>query len=239
MGIFGSFTLFALLVIIYQFIVSIFTVLFRFTGMPREKARFQVVALLTGCGFTTKESEMAISTPVRRKLSHIIMVFGYAFSVTIMSALVNVFVSLNQFELQHVWWQLSIPLVLLLVVEMLGRNKTASRFINKRIEAVAEKLVHGNYENRILLLDHIGHNAIVEVNLRKVPEEFSNKMLRDSCIGDKYGILVILLERAGRQPDKVHAEDYFREGDRLIVCGKYQNICKALGGGERALSANT
>ncbi len=238
MGIFGSFTLFALLIIVYQFIVSIFTVLFRFTGMPKEKARFQVVSLLTGCGFTTAESEMAISTPPRRRLARIIMVFGYAFSVTIMSALVNVFVSLSQFELQHLWWQLTIPILLLVVVEMIGRNKKANRFINKRIEAVAEKLVHGNYENRILLLDHMGHNAIVEVNLRKVPEEFKNKMLRDSSLGNKYGILVILLERPGRQPDKVHADDFFREGDRLVVCGRYQNICKALGGGERLSEEN-
>ncbi len=233
MGILGSFTLFALLVIFYQFIVSIFTILFRFTGMPQDKARFQVVSLLTGCGFTTKETEMAIATPIRRKLARRIMLFGYAFTVTIMSALVNVFVSLNQFELQHVWWQLTIPVFLLLFVEMIGRNQTASRYINKRIEAVAEKLVHGNYENRILLLDHMGHNAIVEVNLSKIPEEFSNKPLRNCNLGDKYGILVILLERAGRQPDRVHPDDSFHEGDRIIVCGKYQNICKALGGGER------
>ncbi len=232
MGIFGSFTLFALLVIFYQFIVSIFTVLFRFTGMPKEKARFQVVSLLTGCGFTTTESEMAIVTPIRRKLARIIMVFGYAFSVTIMSALVNVFVSLNQIELQHVWWQLSIPIFLLLMVEMVGRNKKANRYINKLIEAVAEKFIHGNYVNRILLLDHLGQNAIVEVSLRKIPDEFLDKPLRDCNLGGKYGILVILLERDGMEPDRVHPDDHFREEDKLVVCGKYHNICKALGGGK-------
>lgn len=233
MNILSSITLFVVLIIVYQFIVAIFTVLFRFTGLQKSKARFQVVSLLTGCGFTTAESEIAISSPQRRHLAQFIMIFGYAFSVTIMSALVNVFLSLNQFELQVVWWQLPLPLIILLLSKLLGENHTINRFFNRHIEELAEKIMYGNYNNRILLLDFVGHNAIAEVNLKKIPEEFFNKSLRNSSLGDKYGILVILLERTGREADRVRADDYFREGDRLIVCGEYKNICKAFGCGER------
>ena len=36
---------------------------------PAEKARFQVISLLTGTGFTTRESEIVLSTRRRRRLA--------------------------------------------------------------------------------------------------------------------------------------------------------------------------
>ena len=78
MNIYVAASLFSLLMLIYWVISEIFTMLFRFIGLPEEKARFQVTSLLTGCGFTTRESEMILSTKRRRLLARITMLFGYA-----------------------------------------------------------------------------------------------------------------------------------------------------------------
>ena len=56
MNIYMAFSLFSLIILIYWVITELFTIFFRFTGLPDEKARFQVISLLTGCGFTTRES---------------------------------------------------------------------------------------------------------------------------------------------------------------------------------------
>ena len=56
------------------------------TGLPDERARFQVMSLLTGCGFTTRESEAILSFRPRRRLALMTMIFGYAFNITIVSA---------------------------------------------------------------------------------------------------------------------------------------------------------
>ena len=95
MDIILAFTLFSLIILIYWVIAEFFTVLFRFTGVPDEKARFQVISLLTGCGFTTRESEMILSSRSRRRLSRMIMLFGYVFNITFITALINVFLSLK------------------------------------------------------------------------------------------------------------------------------------------------
>ena len=50
MNIYLALTLFSLIILIYWVISELFTMLFRFTGVPDEKARFQVISLLTGCG---------------------------------------------------------------------------------------------------------------------------------------------------------------------------------------------
>ena len=47
MHIYLAFTLFALIILGYWIISELFTMLFRFTGLPDEKARFQVISLLT------------------------------------------------------------------------------------------------------------------------------------------------------------------------------------------------
>ena len=58
MSIYAATSLFSMTILIYWVITELFTMLFRFTGLPDERARFQVISLLTGCGYTTKESEM-------------------------------------------------------------------------------------------------------------------------------------------------------------------------------------
>ena len=93
MNIYVDLILFALIVVIYRVITDFFTIMFRFTGLPSEKARFQVLSLLTGTGFTTRESEIILSNRQRRTLARITMLFGYVFNITIVSAFINVFLT--------------------------------------------------------------------------------------------------------------------------------------------------
>ena len=110
MNIYLALTLFSLIILIYWVISELFTMLFRFTGVPDEKARFQVISLLTGCGYTTHESELFLSSKSRRRLARVIMLFGYVFNVTIISALVNVFFSLKISEVVSDIISMIIPL---------------------------------------------------------------------------------------------------------------------------------
>ena len=80
--------------IIYMLIIEVFTVLFRLTGISEEKARFQVISLLTACGFTTSKSEAITMTRRRRSLAATTILFGYIFSLIIVSVVVNVFIEM-------------------------------------------------------------------------------------------------------------------------------------------------
>ncbi|MPM43777.1 hypothetical protein SDC9_90454 [bioreactor metagenome] len=75
--------------IIFLIIIDIFAVLFRLTGLSREKARFQVISLLTSTGYTTRESELITQHPIRRKLASALMVVSYVSTLTFISFLVN------------------------------------------------------------------------------------------------------------------------------------------------------
>ena len=49
MNIYLALLLFSFIILLYWVITELFTFFFRLTGLPAEKARFQVISLLTGC----------------------------------------------------------------------------------------------------------------------------------------------------------------------------------------------
>ena len=110
MNIFLALLLFSFTILLYWVITELFTFFFRLTGLPDEKARFQVISLLTGTGFTTRESEMILSSRRPRRLARITMLFGYVFNVTIVSVFINVFISMKLIQAGHQLLSFLIPL---------------------------------------------------------------------------------------------------------------------------------
>ena len=116
MNVYMAFSLFSLMILLYWIITELFAIFFRFTGLPDEKARFQVISLLTGCGFTTRESEMILTNRPRRRLARITMLFGYVFNITIVSAFVNVFLSLKMAQVGNYAPAVLIPLGVMAII---------------------------------------------------------------------------------------------------------------------------
>ena len=96
MGLIASVILILAFIVIYVIVIQIYSVLFRITGLTKEKANFQAISLLTNSGFTTSESEIIVSDRVRRRIAIAAMINGYAFSVIIVSLIINVILSLKE-----------------------------------------------------------------------------------------------------------------------------------------------
>jgi hypothetical protein len=232
MNIYVALTLFSLVILIYWVISELFTMLFRFTGLPDEKARFQVVSLLTGCGFTTHESELILSNKPRRRLARITMLFGYVFNITIISMLINVFMSIKIAELSNVFSVL-IPLLAVTVIIIFMRVPKVRAWGDRLLERVAGKLTHRDVANTLLLLDSIGEDSIAQVVLHEVPEEFREKPLSKTGLRPKYNIMVMLIEKPGIKAKPAGANTVMETGDKLTVFGDYKNISEVFHAKER------
>ena len=180
MNIYGAFSLFALVILLYWIISELFTILFRFTGLPDERARFQVMSLLTGCGFTTKESEGFLSTRSRRRLVQITMLFGYVFNITIVTAFINVFMSLKLAELAADLLGSLIPILVIVLIIVFIRVPAVRAWGDRFFEKLAGRIVGGDSVNTIMLLDYIGQASIAQVTLYNVPEEFKGATLAET-----------------------------------------------------------
>ena len=229
-----SLSLFSLIILTYWVITELFTVLFRFTGLPDERARFQVISLLTGCGYTTKESELILSHRHRRRLARITMLFGYVFNITIVSVFVNVFLSLKQTQIGHVFAGLLVPLVTAAVIFVFMRVPRVRAWGDAVLLRLADRLIgRTDSFNTVLLLYFIGADTIAQVTLNDIPDEYRGVSLADMKLRADTGILVMLVEKPGQKPAPAGADTVFEVGDQLTVFGDYATICRSFHARER------
>lgn len=232
MNIYLALTLFSLMILIYWVISELFAMLFRFTGLTDEKARFQVISLITGCGFTTRESELLLSTRSRRRLARITMLFGYVFNITIVSMLINVFLSIKLDELSNLFSVL-IPILAAAVIIVFMRVPKIRSWGDRIIERVADRLIRRETANSVLLVDYLGEDAIAQVTLVEVPEAFREKTLAKINFRAEHDLMVMLIEKPGKKAVPAGAKTVMEAGDKLTVFGDYKKIAAVFEAKER------
>ena len=233
MNIYMAFSLFSLIILTYWIITELFTIIFRFTGLPDEKARFQVISLLTGCGFTTRESEMILSSRSRRRLARITMLFGYVFNITIVTAFINVFLSLKLTQVENYLLAMPIPLIAIIVIFIFIRVPVIRAWGDRLLQRLAGRIVHSDAGNTVMPLDYIGEDSIALVTLRVIPEEYQDVPLAQTGLRADTGIMVMLVEPPGKKAEPAVAETVFHPGDKLTVFGDYATICRTFHARER------
>lgn len=213
-------------ILIYIVVIEIFTVLLRMTGITTDKARTQVISMLTSCGFTTGESELILSSRIRRKLAQVIMLCGHAFSVVIVSVLVNLFLSLNQTELR----ELVIPTIMLLVfmvtVLLIMHLKPVRHWFDQKIERISSRYIYGKNQNALVLVDTYRKRAMVEVLLVSVPIFLAGVSLSKSRLKEEFDIQILSVTRHGEPLEPLDGESVLGTGDALLLFGNYKNIRK-------------
>lgn len=219
-----SISLFFAVAVLYILIIDIFTILFRMTGMTEEKAKFQVISLLTNSGFTTRESELVVNKLGRRKLGRTIMLFGYIFSITIVAAFVNVVLNLPK-AIQEDFWTLTVILAALFVVFMIAKRFPAVKEkFNDLIERLGRKVMMRGSANVVSVVDEYAKGVVAGVSVEAVPETVRGKTFGELDLASAFGVRIILLQRAGKVIDYITKETMMEKGDKLVVFGKIQNI---------------
>ena len=219
-----SLILFVLVFMIYIMLSDIITIFFRLTGLTEEKARFQVISLLTNSGFTTKESEAVVSSKVRRKLARATMMFGYAFNVTIVSVMVNFFLSLEDSELTSILGFFPLILLILLGFFLLRRSPALKAKFDHLIQRLGNRIMFGKHSNPVVLVEDYGDTVAAQVYLHQVPPSLQGTPLAQSCLRSEYGILVMLVRSRNGETKQAHPDTILQADDLIMVLGPRRNI---------------
>ena len=184
------------------------------TGLEKHKARFQALSAFSGTGFTTKEAELIVNHPVRRKITRWLMIMGNAGIVTVIVTATSSFTTSAGYQL---------PLnILLLIVGIFFIYKLAkSRGFGRKWEHYIEKKLiksSGFEESATEDLLHFmeGYGLVKKI----VPEE--SPMIGQSIAKlelNKKGILVLGIEREKSWIPTPKANEILKDYDRLIVYG--------------------
>ncbi|MGL5544670.1 MAG: hypothetical protein ACRDB6_06145 [Cetobacterium sp.] len=213
------------LMLAYLLICEIFTILFRLTGLTEETARFQVISMLTTCGFTTTESELITSSRKRKKLAFITILFGYIFSVTIVSMVINFFTrSSDENSLQIIFKViLAVIFVIIIWYILLKVNFVKTRF-DKIISKIGIKIMFKNQDNPIMVLGIFKNEVIAEVIVTNLPKELLNTKLKNSFIRSNYNLQILTVIKSDNTTKPVTGETILENGDKTIIFGELKNI---------------
>ena len=220
----GALVLFVIFVIIYVVISDIITVFFRLTGLTEENARFQVISLLTNSGFTTRESEAIVSSKVRRRLARATMLFGYAFTVTIVATMVNFFTNISKSELKA--FIEIIPLLLFVIIMFILMRNTPmikTKF-DKKIEFLGNLFMFGNKSNPIVIIEDYDDMVVAQAYVRIVPDCLRNTKLSDSTIRTEHNIMVLMVKTPYGDAKQATPDTIIKKNDIVMLLGKRSNI---------------
>ena len=220
---------------VYLFMIEIFSVAFKLTGLGTMKIRFQVASLFTGAGFTTQESELITNDDRRRRIAVICMYTGHIFSVVFMGLIINVIISIgnsiNEDKSGRTWteWYFIVFYISAFIFLLVLFIKIKP--INVRFQRLLENIAINTSKrkrnsNIVTVLDYYGKNAIVEIILNKIPAFAEGVSLYEMKLTNKYAINLLSIKRGKRMVD-VTKDTMFRKGDIIVAYGLISEIQEA------------
>ena len=216
--------LFFLFILIYLIIVDIFSILFRLTGLTTEDSKFQAISMLTNCGFTTKRSEIIMMSAMRRRLARVTILFGYSFTVIIVSLFLNVFMMLNNLEKTTLIRDGIGIAVAFVCCVMIIRLKPLRKAFDGMISKVGMRIMYGRHSNIVMLVNTYGDKALCEIRAKRLPEFLKGTKLINSTLKEKYEILILLVRRDNETLEHVGRHTVLEEGDTIVAFGPYHYI---------------
>lgn len=228
--------LFVLAIIASFLVVRLGAVALELTGMEAKQARFQALSAFSGSGFTTRESELIVTHPARRKIVQLLIIGGNAGLVTMIATLAS---SIGQAATKIDQWEffggtLIVPgrvvpyidvLAIILLLALLYRVslwKPVAKRITKMLRAFIVKqgfVRETSFEEVLLGAEGFGISQI-EIH---TDNPLLDKQLMHSGLLQR-DILVLLIEREGKTIVSPKGHNIARLGDRFTCFGPLDAI---------------
>lgn len=191
------------------------------TGLSWDTASFQSYSAFFGVGFTTKEAEMVVNHPVRRRIIRDLILAG---NVGLTSALATLIVTLLQSSsdgdtFKMIGWLLGGLLGLYFISRLGWVQKALDHLIQHALERAG--LVRAlDYE----LLLRIQHGYVVS-EIEVLPDTYlAGRTLRDTRPWDR-GVVILAIKRDGKtHPGIPSRDDLIQPGDVLTAYGKEKDL---------------
>ncbi|MBD3264622.1 MAG: hypothetical protein GF375_05940 [Candidatus Omnitrophica bacterium] len=220
-------------------VVRIGAVAFELTGLEWSLAKFQALSCFSGTGFTTKESELIVGNPQRRRIASILIMLGNAGLVTMIATLANSLRAdalMPRFKVPFVdlvfparlipWVNLLIIIVAIYTAyKVFTRSVLAKKLTDfLRIHIIKREIITPvSFEELTLFTGGYGVSSI-EVDQ---DSPVLDKTLLESNLR-KLDINILAIEREDRIIANPSPDTKIMSGDRLICFGRSEAIRKGL-----------
>jgi len=196
------------------FLIRLAAVALKLTGMSEHNAKFQAVSALTGTGFTTREAEMVVNYPIRRKIIALLMIAGNLGIVSVISTLMISFVQTDA-NISAILIQLAWMIGMIAFFFTIMLNSTVDRILCGLIGLILKKFTFlgGRHYQKLLQL---GEDLSISEH-----QFFADESLSASKAQTEFEAFTILaVRRVTGQTERFSLDiDPINRGDTLIMLG--------------------
>jgi len=219
-----SLIIFFVIFIMLWLLIEIIAIIMKLTGLELSKARFQIISILTHTGFTSRESELIVQHPTRRKIASVLMVVSYVAQITLITLLFDVLNNATK-SLLSISIVLTVVLVLIVVATQLESfSKRFDRFAERLLKNKIKKI---NSNNRIDQILNLSPEFSIFELIVDTESFICKKTLRELHLKEHY-IQVLKIDRGSEMIDFPLADTQILSGDRMIVYGKIEALTKLI-----------
>lgn len=215
----GGVILIIIVVFTSVMIRKVATVALQLTGLDKPTASFQALSALTGTGFTTREAELVLSHPARRKIISLLMILGNAGMVAVIAGLVSSFLTVTSA------WAILRFVILVIALYFIFKMATHTRLARLLSKKIEEKLREKfKLQKRTVgrILDLGEDFGIAEITLHEGSPSVG-KTLATSDLRKKK-ILVLAIERDEEKIFVPRGNHKLHAGDNLICYGSFAEM---------------
>jgi hypothetical protein len=217
----GSYLVLPTLIVIFAslLVVRAAGIALRMTGLDKDTANFQALSAFTRTGFTTKEAELVMSNPQRRRIVTWLIILGNA---GLIAVIVSAASSLSRGTGYGLLISIGTLIVGVYLIFLVGRHVGFAdrweRFIEKRI--IRSYIPRATSIKRLLHL--AGGYGIIQVVVGQ------GSPLVGSSVEGKHllqeDMFILGIERGQSWIDRSPAKEVINVGDRLAIYGQLNEL---------------
>jgi hypothetical protein len=234
--------LFLLTIVVVVIMVRVGAIAFELTGMPWEQAKFQALSCFTLTGFTTREALLVTRHPQRKKIAALMMILGYASSISLIATFVNFLrpifdagqthynIPLTAMWIPDFLFQIGKLAILVICLLLLCKFFLRSRLWENISMRIRERIRKANLIKNVTFEDMaIGDKGFgimrIAVNENDV---FSGKPIAESGFKKTTGAQILTIERESKVIANPEAGEMILPGDVIYCFGYRKNLRNAL-----------
>jgi len=189
------------------------------TGMDQEKARFQALSAFSRAGFTTREAELVVNNPRRRRIITWLIILGNAGLVAvIVTATSSIAVSQGYHVPITIVALLAGGFALYMLVNRTGFARRWESFVENRL-VKTHILEEGTTEDLLHLIEGYG---LVRVIITQDSPHVGRSLVEANTPENEFWVVGI--ERGKEWISLPRSRETINEGDKLVVYGSLNTL---------------
>lgn len=219
-----SLVIFLILFVLIWLLIEILSIVLKLTGLELSKARFQVISILTHTGFTTRESELIVQHPTRRKIASVLMIVSYVAQITLITLLFNV---LTQATRNILGTAIALFIMAAFVI-LVTQSKKLSNWFDQVTEKLLKKRIQKSASgDRIEQVLNLSPEFSIYGLLVDTDSFICDKTLSELKLKEHF-IQILKIDRGSEVIDFPLADTRLLAGDRLIVYGRIDALTQMI-----------